>query len=765
MRDSHWENLNEIFHAAVALSPDEREAYLDKVCNGDQVLRAAVESLIKSSDETGNFVDMPAYQAAAEIFSNRVELEAGRMIAHYRILSLLGEGGMGKVYLAEDTKLRRRVAIKFLPADSIGNDQASKRLLREAQAAAMLDHPNICGVYEVGEEDGRRFIVMPYVEGETLDVRMKRKPLELTEALALAAQVADALADAHAQGIIHRDIKPSNIIVSPRGQARVMDFGLAKWSEMPTAPGGPKSDPEASTQALLTTPGTIIGTVPYMSPEQVHGQRLDARTDIFSFGVVLYEMLTGLQPFAAESPAGTISAILTREAAPVSEYLKSCPSELQRIVSQCLAKARVARYQSMRDLATDLEAVRRACENGVTNVVPASERPTESLRIAPTIQSATRTTFRTTWRGLALAALVVLAAIGTVYALFFRSTRTVPPSDPASVNLVAYDYYIRGKVLNGENIEKNKTAVKLLEQAVNIDPNFAAAWAELARAYGLKASFYAPAAEQNKVNEDAKVAVERALALNPDLAQGHYVRGLILWTHPNRFPHEQVIQSYRRAIALNPNLGEAHHSLGVVYFHIGLMDKGEEEIRKALSIDPSDNLARFRLATINVTRGKYEEALAMLKSVPPEVNPAIVERAKAIALFNLGRIQEASDVVENYLKTYPTDEGGNVTSVKAMLLAKAGKEGETLEAIQRSIEIGKSFQHFHHTTYNIACAYALLNKPDESVKWLEATADDGFPCYPLFEHDANLNSLRNDERFIAFMAKLKEQWQKYNATF
>src|SRR5215203_1954686 len=178
-------------------------------------------------------------------------------------------------------------------------------------------------------------------------------------------------------------------------------------------------------------------------------------------------------------------------------------------------------------------------------------------------------------RRFALVAVAVLA-IAFVYALFSRSIRSVPPSGPTSVNSAAYDYYRRGKVLNGENLENNKSAIKLLEQAVDIDPNFAAAWAELARAYGLKASFYAPDAEQNKVNEDAKVAVEKALALNPDLAQGHYVRGLILWTHSNRFPHEQVIQSYNRAIALDPNLEEAHHSLGVLYFHLGLLDKGEE---------------------------------------------------------------------------------------------------------------------------------------------------------------------------------------------
>src|SRR5215510_3383621 len=220
-----------------------------------------------------------------------MSIKAGATLGRYQIRSKIGEGGMGEVYLAEDTKLHRRVAIKFLPVDSIASEQANQRLLREAQAAAKLDHPHICAVHEVAEEDGRSFIVMPYVEGETLDVRMKRKPLDVSESLAIAAQVADALAEAHQHGIVHRDIKPSNIIITARGQAKVMDFGLAKLS------GGDalNVDGEASTQAVLTTPGTVIGTVPYMSPEQVHGQSLDARTDIFSFGVVLYEMLTGQQ--------------------------------------------------------------------------------------------------------------------------------------------------------------------------------------------------------------------------------------------------------------------------------------------------------------------------------------------------------------------------------------------------------------------------------------------------------------------------------------
>src|SRR2546428_5758829 len=273
-------------------------------------------------------------------------IEAGTKLGRYEIRSKLGAGGMGEVYLAQDAKLDRKVAIKFLPESLVADEQARKRLIREAQAAAKLDHPNICAIHEVGEEDGRSFIVMQYVEGETLDARMKRKPLELKDSLTIAAQVADALSDAHAHGIIHRDIKPSNIIITARGQAKVMDFGLARMTTGAT-------DSEAETQSLLTTPGSVIGTVPYMSPEQVRGEALDARSDIFSFGVVLYEMLSGRRPFSAVTAAETISSILTREPTPLVRYAPALPEELQRIVRKCLAKDKRHRYQSARDLLID----------------------------------------------------------------------------------------------------------------------------------------------------------------------------------------------------------------------------------------------------------------------------------------------------------------------------------------------------------------------------------------------------------------------------
>jgi tetratricopeptide (TPR) repeat protein len=462
--------------------------------------------------------------------------------------------------------------------------------------------------------------------------------------------------------------------------------------------------------------------------------------------------------------AEIISAILMSEPHPLAQYSIVSPAGLEQILRKCLEKDRERRYQTMREVATDLETMRRECESGDL-VFPTIDRAAATIRMGGTNRTANRHALPTSRPGMALAAVVMLTAVASVYALFFRSPHTVPSSSAKSVNSAAYDFYLRGKInVSSENRENNESAIKLLEQAIAADPNFASAYAELARAYNIKAFYYASDAEKKKLNVEAEVAVEKALTLNPDLPEGHFARGLILWTHANRFPHDQAIQSYKRALALDPNLDEAHHQLGVIYFHIGLLDKAQEEIEQALAINPSNTFARFRLGVINLYRARYEEALAVFKSTPLDKNPSLWSFQTACALLQLGRTQEASQVVEEYLKTNATDEGGTVTSVKVMLLAKAGKEREAEEMIRRAVEIGKGFGHFHHTAYNIASAYALLNKPEQAVKWLQVAADDGFPCYPLFENDANLNSLRKDKRFIAFIAKMRQQWERNTAT-
>jgi serine/threonine-protein kinase len=295
--------------------------------------------------------------------------QANETISHYRIVSKIGAGGMGEVYLAEDTNLHRKVAIKFLPAESIADEAAKKRLIREAQAAATLDHPNICAIHEVGEEDNHSFIVMQYIEGETLAKLIQRKPLDLRESLDIAVQVADALAEAHRHSIIHRDIKPQNIMITARGQVKVLDFGLARVVRERAL-----IESSVETESLLTEPGMIIGTVPYMSPEQVRGEALDARSDIFSFGAALYEIVTGHQPFSAESAAATFSSILTREPPPLARYSREVPAELERIVRKTLHKDRDKRYQTARDLLIDLKNLKHNLEFDAE-----TERSKESL--------------------------------------------------------------------------------------------------------------------------------------------------------------------------------------------------------------------------------------------------------------------------------------------------------------------------------------------------------------------------------------------------
>ena len=261
---------------------------------------------------------------------------------------------MGEVYLAEDAKLHRRVAFKLLPAATISDQQANKRMWREARAAATLDHPNICTVYEVGEADGHSFIAMQYIEGTTLAEEIKKGALAWRDALDVAMQISDALAEAHAHNIIHRDIKPGNIMLTPRGQVKVLDFGLAKVLHTPQG-----VNTKAETEELLSRSGLIMGTMPYMSPEQLRGEVVDARTDIFSFGIVLYEMLTGRQPFVRQSGAEIVSALLTEEPTALSTYAPETPEELQSIVRKCLEKDGERRYQAMSDVAADLHNLQR----------------------------------------------------------------------------------------------------------------------------------------------------------------------------------------------------------------------------------------------------------------------------------------------------------------------------------------------------------------------------------------------------------------------
>jgi eukaryotic-like serine/threonine-protein kinase len=360
MTPARLQTIKEIFHAALDCEPDQLNAFLDETCAGDEVLHANVEALLASHRQAGNFIETPVASLAASIVENgRADLLIGQMIGHYKISKQIGSGGMGEVYLASDISAGRNAALKLLPTQFTGDAERMKRFQQEARAVAGLNHPNILTIYEVGADSSLRYIATELIEGETLRQRLGRESVQLSEAVEIAIQVASALAAAHEAGVIHRDVKPGNIMLRPDGYVKVLDFGIAKLAEQEAPATMPKDE------ALLlveTNLGSILGTVPYMSPEQACADSVDKRTDIWSLGAVLYEMVSGHQPFAGETPREVMTSILEKEPPPLTSYNKQTRAELQQIISKTLRKDREQRYHSAQELLEALKDLRHKLE-------------------------------------------------------------------------------------------------------------------------------------------------------------------------------------------------------------------------------------------------------------------------------------------------------------------------------------------------------------------------------------------------------------------
>lgn len=886
MKDERWQQVERLYHSVVAKPSGERSEFLAEACAGDEELRREVESLLAYEDRAETFIESPALDLAARMMAHEDSrtVKVGESFNQYRIISHLGSGGMGEVYLADDVRLRRKVALKFLPAALTKDKKHLHRFEVEARAIAAMSHPNACAIHEVIEtEDGRHCIVMEYVEGMALRERIKSGPIDVDEALEIAIQIASALSSAHAAGIVHRDIKPENVMLRRDGYVKVLDFGLAKLAD--TGLDLANSELETRALELKTAPGIVMGTVAYMSPEQARGLPVDMRTDIWSLGVVLYEMVAGRKPFSGETATDVIVSIVNRE----PDALFKAP--LQPIVMKALAKDPNERYQTAEAMAGDLKSLKRELELGAgsqrnrasgslrmgifngdatrsrkivfaavamivgiallasvwfamkSRTARPARTPIRSLAVLPMANTsgdqtqdyfadgitetliaglakvaALRVTSRTSVmqfkespkplkeiaRELNVDAVVEGSVqrsgdrVGIEVRLLDASTEeqlwigtynrdlrdvetiqnevataitqaihiTVTPQEQSRltrarpINPAAYDDFLRGRYyLNSQKKVDNDRAVEALNRAVTSDPQFARGWAELAQAYVWRLFLFAP--DEKDLHEKAYVAVEKALALDPDLPEAYLARGRLLWTPANHFPHDKAIQEYRRALALSPGLDEARNQLALVLSHVGLLDEALAELDQALAANPSNNLARFRVGEVLLFQGKHEQALAALRNVPLDTNPSLVGHQIVLALFGLGRREEAAATLDKFLKDYPADNRGLFTSLQAILAAAAGQHAEAEKKIQSAIALGKGFGHFHHTAYHIACAYAIMNKHEQAIKWLESVASDGFPCYILFERDHNLDNLRHDARFQALLANLQREMQKY----
>ena len=725
-------------------------------------------------------------------------LNKDTMVGHYRIISKIGAGGMGEVYLAEDTKLDRKVALKFLPPHLCQNENCRKRFKREAQAAAKLSHPNIIHVYEVSEYQGRPFFAMEHAEGESLRNIVRGKELGTDRIIELAMQICDGLGAAHEKKVIHRDIKPSNIVIDAYGRPKILDFGLAAIQ------GGEQ----------LTKTGSTLGTVRYMSPEQVQGQKVDQRSDLFSLGVVLYELISGRTPFERENEVATLKAITQDIPEPLARYKSGISDELQRTVFKLLEKNPSMRYQSALGVISDLKrlgtlALEVESKEPSIAILPfanmspdpnneyfadgLTEELLNVLARNPELKVSGRTSsfafkgkqedLRVIGRKLGVTSLLegsvrkagnkvritaqlvnvtdgfhlwsetydrilddifavqddIARAVSKAMQVTLTGVReTKRTTDPES-----YALALRARQMFQQmNAEGLSLAVKLYSKSVELDPQYARAWAELGTTYAVRIAY--GHGDYETEYPLAKAAAEKALALDDQSPAAHSSMGLICAALELQIK-KGVIHA-RRAYELAPNDSAIVSAMATCEMILGNFDRAIHLAEKSINLDPLDSFGYREYGRILSLVGNYDEALKMYnKALEMSPDSTMIYSAIGGIKVSLEQYDEALDSIEKEKVDGYRHYG------KAITLYAMGRRTESDQCLE---ELIAEHERSNHWSFQIAIVYAFKGETDKAFEWLERAYDDHDAGVPMTKVTRHLKSLHTDPRWAVFLEKI-----------